>query len=275
MIQKIFRLFLTATLPLLLLAIPLGEAFSQEGIASALPRGWVGVVLGDADFRSGVEIRTVLRRSPAYEAGVQDGDRILSVNSENVRTPGKLQELLAGQPIGRTITLEIERDGETFALELRLTPSPPSSEIHRIHLQGYPAPPVELRSLDGEPIEWPRYDDRPLILEFWATWCTVCRQVSRKLEEAQDLHPELFDVLAITAEDASTVQRHLQTRPKRLEIALDPESAAHNAFLVNSFPLIVLVGPDGVVRDAASGLSGLNRILKELLPQEEPSSQDH
>lgn len=246
---------------------------AAQGFHQTLPRGWVGVILGETDSQPGVHVSTVLRRSPAYEGGMESGDRILSVNGRTVRTAGKLQEILSSQPVGRQVKIEVDRHGANLEFELRLTAAPPSSEVHRVHFQGYEAPDLLLHTMEGEAISLPRYEDRPLVLTFWATWCTVCRQVSRKLEDHLRDHPDSFDVLEITAEDAPTVERHLQTRPKALTIAIDSGSEAHSSFLVNSYPLVVVLDAQGIVLDVSSTLPGLDRILENLTPERTQDSE--
>ena len=272
MTHKIFRvLSLMMVAFFLVSAAGFAEASAQ---GSALSRGYVGVVLGDTDSQDGVAIDTVLRRSPAYSAGIKDGDRILSVNGEAVRTPGKVQTLFRSQPVGRVLLLEIARDEETLRFEVGLTESPTSSEVHRLHLQGFEAPDISLHDLDGDAILIADLHDRPVVLEFWATWCTVCRQVSRKLEEAVEAAPDAFHVLAVTSEDVSTVQKHLTTRPMKLDIAIDDGNRAHDAFLVNSYPLVAVIDTDGTVRDVATSLSQIDEIIAALTEPDSPPEKE-
>jgi regulator of sigma E protease len=54
--------------------------------------------------------------SPAEAAGLQDGDRIISINGKEVKTFADMQEIIAVSP-HEEINLTVARDGSTFAAE--------------------------------------------------------------------------------------------------------------------------------------------------------------
>ena len=264
MTQQKFRLSRVLSALLLILSLsPASAALADEGTSPGpMARPWIGVVLADSDPRPGVEVRTVLRRGPAHGAGLQDGDRILSVNGEPVRSVGKLQTLLGGQPVGRQVQLEIARGQETLSAAVSIEASPSSSEILRRHLLGFPMPPIQgLQTLDGEPIDLSARAGVQ-VLDFWATWCTVCRQVTRELDAALNEAPGSFQVLSITSEDLGTVRAHLQTRPRPQPVALDTDEEAHSALLITTYPTVVVLDADGSIAHIATGL----RQVRDLLP---------
>lgn len=62
-------------------------------------------------------------RSPAEDAGVQIGERVVSFNGRPVGTVGELSDLVADHP-EETVTLELERDGERRTVEVRVETFP-------------------------------------------------------------------------------------------------------------------------------------------------------
>ncbi|MGI6038195.1 MAG: RIP metalloprotease RseP [Limnochordia bacterium] len=58
----------------------------------------------------------VLQDSPAYQAGLQPGDRIISVAGKTIDDVGQVTKLIQANP-GRSVTIVVERDGKKESLE--------------------------------------------------------------------------------------------------------------------------------------------------------------
>jgi regulator of sigma E protease len=95
-------------------------------------------LMGDAGWAEEAPVRLgqTLPNSPAYHAGIQSGDMLLSINGESLRSFRQVPQLvqkLEGRP-GR---FEIERDGERRVLEIapQAERSPEGEQIWRIGVQ--------------------------------------------------------------------------------------------------------------------------------------------
>ena len=58
--------------------------------------------------------------SAAYKAGVQQGDRIVSVDGKEISTSSDVEKALEGKKVGDVVTFKIERNGRTADVELEL-----------------------------------------------------------------------------------------------------------------------------------------------------------
>ncbi|MCC6738557.1 MAG: PDZ domain-containing protein [Planctomycetia bacterium] len=65
-------------------------------------------------IESGVLVRDVTPNSPAEEAGLKQGDVILSVDGQELATPEDLQKAIAARKAGAEVTLSILRKGRTM-----------------------------------------------------------------------------------------------------------------------------------------------------------------
>lgn len=118
-------------------------------------------------------------------------------------------------------------------------------------LVGKPLPALELALADGTSISTASLRGKPLVLDFWASYCKPCR---KKLPELADLAERRGDlqIIAVSLDDdparARAFARELGVAG-RLAIAFDPEQRSMEAPLaIRSLPGLIVVGADGVVR---------------------------
>ncbi|MEW6072066.1 MAG: PDZ domain-containing protein [Planctomycetota bacterium] len=109
-VQGIDRLEIEDALRAAVRGIP-GQAVAPGG-------GFLGVLLGGEG--EGVVIQGVVPGSAAEKAGLQEGDRILSLDGLEVKTEDTLRELVAARPAGTRVALAYERNGDQVTVEVAL-----------------------------------------------------------------------------------------------------------------------------------------------------------
>src|SRR5687767_4579182 len=67
---------------------------------------------------SGAYVNQIERRSPAYQAGLEPGDIIVSFNGQTVVDPGHFIRLSSDAPIGSTATVVVIREGQRVTLKV-------------------------------------------------------------------------------------------------------------------------------------------------------------
>ena len=68
-------------------------------------------------------------------------------------------------------------------------------------------PQFELANLAGEPTSIASWPDRPMIVNFWATWCVPCRREIPLLKEFQTKNPDV-QVVGIAVDRAEAVESY-------------------------------------------------------------------
>jgi thiol-disulfide isomerase/thioredoxin len=113
-----------------------------------------------------------------------------------------------------------------------------------------PTPPLALAGYDGPGWTLAQAKGRPVLLNFWASWCEPCRSEMPSLElVAQRYESRGLIVMAVNyRESDGAMKRFLDQMPVSLPILRDQDGSTTRAFGVRVFPSTVLVGRDGRAR---------------------------
>jgi cytochrome c biogenesis protein CcmG/thiol:disulfide interchange protein DsbE len=139
-----------------------------------------------------------------------------------------------------------------------------------------PAPEIDLATLDGERVRLSDYRGRPVIVNFWATWCIPCRDEFPLLVAAYEAHrDEGLEILGVVHDDtADGARRFARDYGAGWPMLDDPQDAAWNDYLGVGVPMSFFVDAEGVVRAFSLGgfsESGLASQLERILPAASPS----
>jgi peroxiredoxin len=113
------------------------------------------------------------------------------------------------------------------------------------------APGFELPALSGGSEALSGYRGRVLFVNFWATWCTPCREEAPALQILYErLRDAGFSVLAISIDDAGArdkVEAFARTLELDFPILLDPDQAVYHAYQAYGVPETFVVDRQGRV----------------------------
>ena len=139
-------------------------------------------------------------------------------------------------------------------------------------MPGNPAPEFTLKDLQGREVKLSQFRGKPVLLNFWASWCGPCREELPLIEATQQKHQgEDLVVLGVNAGDAPEIaQAFVSENHLTFPIVLDSTSDVARAYQVRGIPTSVFINSDGQIVNRHSGvfteriLSGyLNNILKK------------
>jgi serine protease Do len=118
-------------------AVPINNA--RKTVSDILSKGkveygWLGVSINDLDNRlfpgvrdqfkigdqGGAFVLNVYKGSPAYKAGVQPGDYVLSIGGQSLRNADQLTQVVGNLPPGKDYELKLLRGGAPLTLSIRL-----------------------------------------------------------------------------------------------------------------------------------------------------------
>ncbi len=79
---------------------------------------------------AGCYVYSVEFDSAAYKAGIQQGDRIVSVDGKKISSSSEVEEAIDGKNVGDVVKLELERGSKTATIELELGEYIPQQNTH-------------------------------------------------------------------------------------------------------------------------------------------------
>jgi cytochrome c biogenesis protein CcmG, thiol:disulfide interchange protein DsbE len=122
---------------------------------------------------------------------------------------------------------------------------------------------------DGPEVALADFRGKPLVINFWATWCAPCVREMPEFQKAEKAFGDKVALLGVDVEDAPPnaepfVERLGITYP----MAIDPQRELYFAVGAAGMPTTLLVDPDGIVRYRHTGdldLPRLKSLVKEHL----------
>lgn len=138
---------------------------------------------------------------------------------------------------------------------------------------GGPAPALALEQLNGGTADLTSLRGRPVVVNFWATWCGPCREEMPDLASRWRAHQSAgLEVLAVNSTDqerGKDVRRFVERLGLPFPVLLDKRGRMRERYALTTLPTTVFVDSAGVVRAVHSGaLSSeqLDRALMLILP---------
>lgn len=101
-------------------------------------------------------------------------------------------------------------------------------------------PEVTLADRDGKPRSLSEWDDKPLIINFWATWCAPCRREIPMLNAlAVDEEYAAFEIIGIAIDFREDVLKYIEKMPIDYTVLIGEQDgmAAARAFGMESIGL--------------------------------------
>ncbi|RKP51631.1 TlpA family protein disulfide reductase [Cohnella endophytica] len=133
------------------------------------------------------------------------------------------------------------------------------------------APDFQLKDLNGNSVSLSDYKGKTVLMNFWATWCQVCKaempHVEKLYEKYKDGDVVILSVNATSQErDAQRVENYVDKHGLSFPIVLDERGEALHDYRVTAYPTTYIIGPDGKIRQrylGAFSYEDMNKALAE------------
>jgi len=117
------------------------------------------------------------------------------------------------------------------------------------------APDFQLQSLDGQTVSLGNLQGKPVLINFWATWCPPCRS---EMPYIQEVYEEWVNrglvVLALNiGESSSKVEEFMQNHNLSFIVLLDTKQDIAQRYNITGIPTTFFIDKDGIIQDKIIG----------------------
>lgn len=119
------------------------------------------------------------------------------------------------------------------------------------------APDFVLKDIYGQSINLSQFKGKPVLLNFWATWCGPCREElpsMQRMHEASKKNGE-FHIIAISIDRSNLkkVNKYAEDLNLTFPILVDPDRETRKAYFIRGLPTSYLIDAEGKLRGFISG----------------------
>jgi len=138
----------------------------------------------------------------------------------------------------------------------------------------FSAPDFTVVDMDGNSVKLSDYIGKPVVLNFWATWCTYCIQEMPDFDAMQKKYPNVqFLMVNATNTNGETMEKakeHVEEAGYSFEVVFDTKGEAIYTYEITSFPTTFFIDARGTLMAKGSGMlsaesleQGIELILQE------------
>jgi len=129
-----------------------------------------------------------------------------------------------------------------------------------------PAPRFTAKTMGGETFNNQSIKGKVTLLQFWTTWCQVCRGEQELVDQIdKEFAPRGLVVLAVdVGESKKAVKKYLAANPRTVRIVLNDDTNLAAMYAATQYPIYVVIDREGniaAIQRGGGGESNLRSLL--------------
>lgn len=142
----------------------------------------------------------------------------------------------------------------------------PRSDADTVLQIGQAAPDFELETLEGEKVKLSELKGKPVVINYWATWCPPCRKEMPEFQQVYDKYKgDGLHFYAINVGESKVAVSDFRDRVGvNFPILIDTKEEAQTAYKILPLPATFFIDREGVIRGVYQFQISLPQIEDEV-----------
>jgi len=116
--------------------------------------------------------------------------------------------------------------------------------------------------INGAPFDIAQFRGKPILIEFWGTWCPVCRQQAPNINRVAQKYPVL--TLAVNSGSDAKIQAYMKKEGVNYPVLNDPYGQIAARFKIKVYPTIFIYDRHGKLKFTESGYTTTAGMLARM-----------
>ncbi len=142
----------------------------------------------------------------------------------------------------------------------------PAAPVMQFLRENEPAPDFALQTFDGQTVRLSDFKGRPVLINFWASWCPPCKEETPDLiaayNELKEVNPAFIGIG--TQDDTGKLKQFAEQYQVPYLVVEDPLGKVSNQYRVLGLPTTFLIDRDGILRRIINGVVTRNQIITDM-----------
>lgn len=121
---------------------------------------------------------------------------------------------------------------------------------------------------DGNKVKLSDFKGKPIVLNFWATWCYYCKVEMPDFNEAYKKYPDvqflMVNATGVNGETVESAKAYVEQEKYEFDVFFDTEYEGLRQFGISSFPATIFIDKDGNVQTERIGMLTMDALEKEI-----------
>jgi peroxiredoxin len=118
---------------------------------------------------------------------------------------------------------------------------------------GETAPDFVLKTIGGEEVRLSELRGKPVLLNFWATWCGPCREEMPLIENRFEQYQTTLVVLGVSEESIGEITSYVTDQGWQFQFLVDGAGKVNNQYRIGAIPATFFIDAEGIIQHIQVG----------------------